>query len=206
MFRKSSCILLIALSRSVFSFCWKASTCNERASTFHSFLPLTVQPKGNQRSPPFLPITIRSRCRLASGATTNSVGVETIQQSLLQLPSGSDLRGQFVDLPYRSPVGEEVDHEWMIQSTLEALKNRCSKGTSSLAPLTPLAAYCIGYAFASYISSSSSSSTPTICIGRDPRPHGELLKEYFIKGAVNFGATVKDTGIATTPSMFEFCR
>ncbi len=194
--------MLIALSRIIFSFCWIVSTRNDRASAFQYFLP-SIQ---YQKSLPFLPITNRSSCRLATGATTNRADVETIQQSLLQLPSGSDIRGQFVDLPYRPPVGEDVDHVWLIQSTLEALKNRSSKGSSSLAPLTPLAAYCIGYAFARYISSSSSSTPPTICIGRDPRPHGELLKEYFTKGAVSFGASVKDTGIATTPSMFEFCR
>ena len=46
----------------------------------------------------------------------------------------------------------------------------------------------------------------TICLGRDPRPHGERLADAFCRGAESAGAMVMYTGLATTPSMYEFCR
>lgn len=51
----------------------------------------------------------------------------------------------------------------------------------------------------------------TICIGRDPRLHGERLADAFARGAESVdGGTgpvrVVYTGLATTPSMYEFVR
>ena len=46
-----------------------------------------------------------------------------------------------------------------------------------------------------------------ICIGRDPRPHGERLADAFARGAESVeGVRVVYTGLASTPSMYEFCR
>ena len=47
----------------------------------------------------------------------------------------------------------------------------------------------------------------TICLGRDPRLHGERLADAFARGAESVdGVKVLYTGLASTPSMFEFCR
>ncbi len=47
----------------------------------------------------------------------------------------------------------------------------------------------------------------TICVGRDPRPHGERLADTFARGAESVhGVRVLYTGLASTPSMYEFCR
>jgi hypothetical protein len=222
MLRNASCCVLVIIAwsaigkRCTSSFCWTSTTKRRNNAPFERKHFTIVKSQQSLKKHRILPVTTTSSssasgsCRFAIKTTTTSLDVDTIQQSLLQLPSGSDLRGQFVDLPSGiTTTRDELDHGWMIQSTVEVLRERSNnkKGTSSssLASLTPLAAYCIGYAFANYLSAFSS-SPPTICIGRDPRPHGERLVEYFTKGALNFGAIVKDTGIATTPSMFEFCR
>ena len=128
------------------------------------------------------------------GGSQNTDDLETIKHAFLKLQSGSDIRGQFVD---------HATDPLSIESAIEAMHHR-PKG--SPAPLTPLAAYCMGYSFAHYISESLSGNVPTICVGRDPRSHGVKLADQFCKGAKAFGAVVKNTGHATTPSMFEFCR
>jgi len=128
------------------------------------------------------------------GGSQTTDDLETIKHSLLKLQSGSDIRGQFVD--------HETD-PLTLECVADAIHHR-PKG--SPAPLTPLAAYCFGYSFAKHIAGSNPGKVPTICVGRDPRSHGLKLAEYFCKGAKDFGAVVKNTGIATTPSMFEFCR
>lgn len=47
----------------------------------------------------------------------------------------------------------------------------------------------------------------TICIGRDPRPHGERLADAFSRGAESVdGVRVLYTDVASTPSMYEFVR
>lgn len=87
--------------------------------------------------------------------------------------------------------------------------------TQKLAPLTPFAAYCLGYAFATYILEEERQQQEqreevremTIAIGRDPREHGPRLADAFARGALSVeGMRVVYTGIATTPAMFEFCR
>lgn len=130
-----------------------------------------------------------------------SVNSETIfQQSFQTLPSGSDIRGQFVG----TKTTDRNDMSNWIQDTLHALQTR-TQGSPS--PLTPLAAYCFGYSFAkTLVRPNNGEEPPVVCIGRDPRPHGSTLVQSFRQGAADFGAIVKDTGIATTPSMFEFCR
>lgn len=104
--------------------------------------------------------------------------------------------------------------------------------------LTPFASHCFGVAFARWLllrheddeeeeegSSSSSGDNKneehninkhgnnalTICIGRDPRLHGERLADAFARGAESVDGVTKPvrvlyTGLTTTPSMYEFCR
>jgi len=55
------------------------------------------------------------------------------------------------------------------------------------------------------------SNALTICIGRDPRLHGERLADAFARGAESVDGVTKPvrvlyTGVTTTPSMYEFCR
>ncbi|KAL3910649.1 MAG: hypothetical protein SGILL_007611 [Bacillariaceae sp.] len=55
--------------------------------------------------------------------------------------------------------------------------------------------------------SDTKATTTTICIGRDPRAHGEILADAFARGASSVPQVkVVYTGIATTPALFEFCR
>lgn len=64
------------------------------------------------------------------------------------------------------------------------------------------------------VASSSSSSfmememeTTNICIGRDPRPSGIRLADAFCRGVEDVpGVKAHYTDLATTPSMFAFCR
>ena len=82
-----------------------------------------------------------------------------------------------------------------------------AKGSS----LTPFAAHCIGFAFATIVTDlaqPTGDDATVICIGRDPRPHGAILADAFARGAEAASKHVRAvyTGIATTPSMFEFCR
>ena len=100
-------------------------------------------------------------------------------------------------------------------------------GSDSAALLTPFAAHCFGVAFARWSLQLESSLPPvaapavaaadgdededaaslTICVGRDPRVHGERLADSFARGAESVvGVKVVYTGIATTPSMYEFVR
>lgn len=115
-----------------------------------------------------------------------------IRRSFSQLLSGSDIRGTFVDHPRRG--------------TMASVAQATSK--SSLPALTPFAAHCFGYAFATMLSESSPKGEEfTICIGRDPRGHGTVLADAFGRGAGEVqNAQVVYTGIATTPAMFDFCR
>lgn len=49
--------------------------------------------------------------------------------------------------------------------------------------------------------------TMTICVGRDPRVHGEALADALCRGLESAkGVKVIYTGLASTPSMFQFCR
>ena len=122
-------------------------------------------------------------------------------RSFEQLESGSDIRGRFVDHPRRGSV---------------AAVARAIRG-ESLAALTPFAAHCLGFAFATMMRHSPSTTLNDddnnddtvldICVGRDPRFHGTCLADAFSRGAESVpGVRVVYTGLATTPSMFEFCR
>lgn len=47
----------------------------------------------------------------------------------------------------------------------------------------------------------------TICVGRDPRIHGARLADALCRGIESVkGVKAVYTGLASTPSMFEFCR
>ena len=117
-----------------------------------------------------------------------------ISRSFEQLESGSDIRGRFVDHPRRGSVA----------SVARAIRGE------SLAALTPFAAHCLGFAFATMIRNSQPTSAKDvvdICIGQDPRFHGTCLADAFSRGAESVqGVRVVYTGLATTPSMFDFCR
>lgn len=117
-----------------------------------------------------------------------------LMRSISNLPSGSDIRGRFVK---HARLGS-------IASVAMAI----SKAEQGIPPLTPFAAHCLGYAFATLL---QEDFTPyeqlTIAIGRDPREHGPILADAFGRGAAGVpNVKVVYTGIATTPAMFSFCR
>ena len=140
--------------------------------------------------------------------------------SLHSLTSGSDIRGTFVDHPRRGSV-LNVSHI-LDKSTERAF--------------TPFAAYCYGRAFAKMVQIRSGKGSATyvngfkmvntdfdswgnefvnsqqvketvICVGRDPRPHGVRIADSLCRGIESVDSVkALYTGIASTPSMFEFCR
>jgi len=104
-----------------------------------------------------------------------------------KLKSGSDIRGQYAS---------DEDAASII-------------GTSSqrAALLTPTSAYCLGYSFANMVKQiSEKGDKVSVCIGNDPRSHGDILSKYVCVGAQAAGVIVNYTGIATTPAMLEFSR
>jgi len=130
-------------------------------------------------------------------------------RSMSELANGSDIRGTFVDHPRMGSIAS-------VAHTVDATAS--SKNKNAL--LTPLAAYCIGKAFVlqlvkeekecGAILSNDSDFTTTICIGTDPRSHGPRLADAFARGAKsvadnNRKIRVLYTGLATTPSIMEFC-
>ena len=120
--------------------------------------------------------------------------LSTIYRSFAQLESGSDIRGKFVDHPRRGNIA----------AVAKAIRNENHPA------LTPFAAHCFGYAFASMLKKNQKGVNDqelVICIGRDPRTHGTSLADSFSRGAESVtGVRVVYTGLATTPSMFDFCR
>ncbi len=119
-----------------------------------------------------------------------------LHRSIRQLASGSDIRGAFVNHPATGRMAGLAR----------------SIGQTSLPALTPFAAHCLGFAFATmikeyHLQGEDEDEDVVICIGRDPREHGVMLADSFARGAggVN-GVKVFYTGIATTPALFEFCR
>jgi hypothetical protein len=119
-----------------------------------------------------------------------------IHRSIGLLASGSDVRGKFVKHP--------------ATGRMAALAR--SIGQTPLPALTPFAAHCLGFAFATMIKEyqqlqGKEDEETIICIGRDPRQHGLVLADSFARGAGGLkGVKVLYTGIATTPALFEFCR
>ena len=141
-----------------------------------------------------------------------------ILDSFSSLKSGSDLRGTYHanDRPHDGGGGTFAN---IISHLLEE-EERGGGG----ATITPFAAHCLGAAFARWLLLTKSppkkrgddyendddgrNHTLRICVGRDPRCHGERLCDSFAGGAegVGGGVVVAYTGLATTPSMYEFVR
>lgn len=111
--------------------------------------------------------------------------------------SGSDIRGRFVDHARLGSIAS-VAHEL----------GRIASGTQP--PLTPLAAFCFGNAFARMLRRESPDNDKiiTIVIGRDPREHGTRLADSFGRGCQSADPNVRIlyTGIATTPACAAFPR
>lgn len=135
-----------------------------------------------------------------------------ILRNLSELKSGSDLRGTFV--PHSNSGGTIANISHLVRNLKES--------TGAIA-LTPFASHCFGAAFARWLventthqeensgSAGNNKHGLTICIGRDPRLHGERLADAFARGAESVdGVTgpvrVVYTGLASTPSMYEFVR
>lgn len=106
---------------------------------------------------------------------------------LPKLKSGSDIRGQYC-------------------SDDEAVRGLDSVAQHKSALITPTISYCLGFSFARMVQAKEGTREVSICVGRDPRDHGIILSKYCCMGAEAAGAKVLDTGLATTPSLFEFCR
>ncbi|KAL9182244.1 hypothetical protein ACHAXT_012896 [Thalassiosira profunda] len=143
-------------------------------------------------------------------ASNTPPSLQTILTSLAELKSGSDLRGTFAAHNSSGGTIANVSH----------LIRRLKEDTGAIA-LTPFAAHCFGAAFAQWLLQTDvpeeATGRPgrhgnalTICIGRDPRKHGERLADAFARGAesVDGERPVRAvyTGVATTPSMYEFVR
>lgn len=186
--------------------------------SFQSKLSATTVPSIN----PFTSPLLSSDC----DNVNTPPSLSGIINSINALKSGSDIRGTFID----------HDHMGSIINVSLLMKNNKSRS-----PLTPLSAYCYGYAFAKMIqiecgkgsSSTNMNSLRTkftpgsfffeeatenadleeevektvICVGRDPRIHGGRIADSLCRGieAVS-NVKVAYTGLASTPSMFEFCR
>lgn len=126
-------------------------------------------------------------------STNTPPNLQTILTSLAELKSGSDIRGTFADHKNSGGTIANVSH------LIKSLKNE-GRG----AALTPFASHCFGVAFGRKLVEDGGS---TICLGRDPRLHGERLADAFARGAESVnGVKVLYTGLASTPAMFEFCR
>jgi len=114
-----------------------------------------------------------------------------------------DLRGTYKTLQNGSTGGTIMNISHLIKQFKES--------TGGVA-LTPFASYCFGVGFANWllqknIKSDGSSDNLTICIGRDPRVHGERLADSFARGAESVaGVSVLYTGITNTPSMYEYVK
>jgi hypothetical protein len=127
-----------------------------------------------------------------------------VRRSFQQLASGSDIRGRYVATPTAAKGSR----------SFSALAHAIGGQSSMSSALTPFAAHCFGYAFATMVKeeqatkkTATNDDTVVICLGRDPRDHGTILADSFSRGAggVN-GIKVVYTGLATTPALFEFCR
>ncbi|CAJ1935126.1 unnamed protein product [Cylindrotheca closterium] len=123
--------------------------------------------------------------------------LKKILQTIDDLASGSDVRGRFIDHPRLGNLRE--------------VTKAIAKDNSNLPALTPFATHCLGYAFATMLKKQGFTGRrgddAVVCIGRDPRSHGSRLADAFGRGVEDVnGVRVVYTGIATTPSLFSFCR
>jgi hypothetical protein len=134
------------------------------------------------------------RCTVSSRASSTATAASNAflsDSSDSNIQSGSDIRGTFVDHPRRGNMAAVAS----------------ATGKSILPALTPFAAHCLGYAFATMLKDSMGGEEVVVCIGRDPRGHGTVLADAFGRGATGVNdVRVVYTGIATTPALFEFCR
>mmetsp|Transcript_20449 Transcript_20449/g.42659 ORF Transcript_20449/g.42659 Transcript_20449/m.42659 type:complete len:641 (+) Transcript_20449:85-2007(+) len=128
--------------------------------------------------------------------------LQTILTSFEELKSGSDLRGVYV--PHKHSGGTIANISLLVKDL---------KRDGGGAALTPFASHCLGAAFAKKLvrdgnfMEGDNIELITICVGTDPRPHGERLADTFARGAESVeGVKVLYTGLASTPSMYEFCR
>lgn len=129
--------------------------------------------------------------------------LRTLLTCLAGLKSGSDLRGTYLD--HRS--------SGMTILNLSRPIKRLNAASGGVA-LTPFAGHCFGAAFARWLLANGQGGRDgealTVCIGRDPRPHGERLADAFSRGAQSAGGDrpvrVLYANVATTPSMYEFVR
>ena len=68
--------------------------------------------------------------------------------------------------------------------------------------LTPEVVQVLGNSFVQWLRNSISPQSVSIAVGTDSRISGSVLKEAFITGLCEAGATVFDCGLASTPAMF----
>jgi phosphomannomutase len=67
--------------------------------------------------------------------------------------------------------------------------------------MTPALASDFAAAFGSFVKASTGMTAPTMCIGRDSRPSGEMLTSAAIAGLVSVGCRVIDVGVLATPTV-----
>ena len=130
--------------------------------------------------------------------TNQPPSLSTLIHSITQLQSGSDIRGKYLNHP----------RDGSITSVSQVIQQYAQDQSQKSTPLlTPLAAHCLGYAFATLLQETTPLPQLIIAVGTDPRPHGPRLSDAFCRGALSVtNVTVVYTGIATTPAMFHFCR
>ena len=148
--------------------------------------------------PVFLMKSFGSECDDTNRPPSLNILLRSLQQ--LAGASSADIRGTFCDHPRRGSVA----------SAAHAIGQQSSLATSP--PLTPLAAYCFGYALARMLVEGNPSLTqpPQIVIGHDPRTHGKTLVDAFCRGVTslegNEEVQIYYTGIATTPGISTLCH
>jgi len=123
--------------------------------------------------------------------------LKTILKNLQQLThQGSDIRGRFVDHPRLGRISKAARAIDVAQQE------------DGIPALSPFSSFCLGQAFGHLVLQQSETDAPTIALGRDPRPHGTMLCDAFARGVQSASEKIRVvyTGIATTPSMFHFCR
>lgn len=107
-------------------------------------------------------------------------------------------------MPHPSSGGTILNVSHLIRT----FKGENGKGAAAL---TPFASYCFGAALARWLLlDGGPGETPdgrTVCVGRDPRPHGERLSDSFARGVESVpGARALYTGLASTPCMDTLVR
>ena len=130
--------------------------------------------------------------------TNRPPSLNLLLRSLQQLTYGSsDVRGIFTDHARLGSVAS-VAHAIGRQTSVEA------------PPLTPLAAFCIGYGLATLLVQQlgDRKEEMKIVLGRDPRPHGTRLVDSLSRGALSVDPRIRlyYTGLATTPACASFAQ